>query len=136
MASQISRRRFIEMVAVGAGGAYLAACAPGGGAAAPSATATSLLAPFTWFAQSAFQWKGDAKVLYIDPGNWLKGKSLPPADLILFTHIHGDHFSKDDVAAISTAKTTFVAPADVAAALSGDVKAVKPGDSLEASGVK
>lgn len=143
----LGRRRFLELMAAGMGAAFLAACGDGGSApsasrdeddAAPTSRVTpeGLLEPVTWFGQSALQWTVDDLVLYVDPGSWVKGKSAPPASIILVTHAHGDHFSKDDLAEISNQQTTFVAPADVAEMLSGNVKVVKPGDSLEVAGVK
>ena len=93
-----------------------------------------MLESFTWYQQSGFRWKGDRLVVYIDPWN-LQGE-LPPADLVLITLAHGDHYSKDDVAKIRAGKTVFVAPADVAKELSGNVKMVKPGERVDAAGVK
>ncbi len=111
---------------------------------------SQLLSAFTWYRQSAFRWKGERLVVYIDP--WGLTGDLPQADLVLISHYHFDHFSKDgefgdpdksfapkgdgDLARICGPKTVIVAPHDVAKELSGNVKPVRPGESLEAAGVK
>jgi L-ascorbate metabolism protein UlaG (beta-lactamase superfamily) len=93
-----------------------------------------MLEAFTWYQQSAFKWKGERLVLYIDP--WGLGGDLPPADVILITHAHDDHFSTDDLARIKAPKTVFVAPADVAKELTGNVKSVRPGERIDAAGIR
>lgn len=93
-----------------------------------------MLDAFTWYQQSAFKWKDERSVVYIDP--WGLGGDLPPADLVLITHAHDDHYSTDDIARIRGPKTVFVAPEDVAKELTGNVKAVRPGERIDAAGIK
>ena len=93
-----------------------------------------MLENITWYKQSAIRWKNERLVLYIDP--WGLQGDLPPADVVLITHAHGDHYSNDDIKRVKAAKTTFIAPADVAKELSGNVKTVKPGERVDAAGVK
>lgn len=93
-----------------------------------------MLDRFTWYRQSALRYKGDSKVVYLDP--WGLTGDLPQADLILITHAHFDHFQPDEIKKVQGRTSVIVAPADVAKELGGDVKAVKPGDRIEAAGVK
>jgi L-ascorbate metabolism protein UlaG (beta-lactamase superfamily) len=93
-----------------------------------------MLEGFTWYRQSSFKWKGDTKVLYIDP--WGLTGDTPQADLILITHAHFDHYQPDLIKKLQGQKTVVVAPADVAKELSGNVKSVRPGEKIEAAGVK
>jgi L-ascorbate metabolism protein UlaG (beta-lactamase superfamily) len=92
-----------------------------------------MLERFTWFRQAAFRWAGDGLTVYIDP--WGLGEDEAPADLILITHAHSDHFDPDDIAKVRTGSTKIAAPHDVAADLSGDVTPVAPGESHEIAGV-
>jgi len=80
------------------------------------------------------RYAGDGLTLYIDP--WGTAAGDEQADLILITHAHSDHFSKDDIERLSTPGTKLVAPRDVARELSGDVTVVAPGESHEVAGVR
>ncbi len=92
-----------------------------------------MLERFTWYKQSAYRWGGDGVSVYIDPWGVTPGG---PADVIFITHAHFDHFSKDDIEKVRKSSTRIVAPKDVARELGGNVTTVKPGDSLEVSGIK
>src|SRR5450759_2044253 len=56
-----------------------------------------------WLGHDSFRLDGSSTV-YIDP--WKLAADAPPADLILITHDHYDHFSPDDIARLSTPRTT------------------------------
>ena len=91
-----------------------------------------MLEGFTWFRQSAYRWEGDGLVVYIDPWE----AEGPPADLILITHAHQDHYQPDEIERLRKDGTSLVAPHDIARELSGDVTPVAPGDAVEVAGVK
>ena len=67
--------------------------------------------------------------VYIDPYRVPGGS--PPADVILVTHGHYDHFSPRDIERLSHRDTWLIAPAAVAERASGRVLSLGPGDSLE-----
>ena len=92
-----------------------------------------MLDRFTWFRQSAFLWRGDGLTVYIDPWGVTTDDK---ADVLFITHAHYDHFSQDDIEKVRKQGTRIFAPADVARELSGNVTPVKPGDSIDAGGVK
>ena len=86
-----------------------------------------------WLGHDSFRIDGDVTI-YIDP--WKLAADSPPADLILITHNHSDHFSPDDIALIQRNDTEFVAPAVVASKLTGVVHRVKAGEHLTVKGVE
>jgi L-ascorbate metabolism protein UlaG (beta-lactamase superfamily) len=91
-----------------------------------------MLERFTWFKQSAYRWDGDDRVVYIDPWE----AEGPPADLILITHAHADHYQPEEIERLRKDGTKLVAPHDIARELRGDVTPVAPGDAVEVGGVK
>src|SRR5258708_27180539 len=54
------------------------------------------------------------KRIYVDPAKPAKLNGLPKADLILISHIHGDHMDPDSIKQISKADTEILASASVA----------------------
>jgi L-ascorbate metabolism protein UlaG (beta-lactamase superfamily) len=70
---------------------------------------------------ATFVMTGAGKVIYVDPvgGAEVFGDFEPP-DLILITHIHGDHTSAETMQTISTEATVVLAPASVAEKLGDD----------------
>jgi L-ascorbate metabolism protein UlaG (beta-lactamase superfamily) len=93
-----------------------------------------MLERFTWFKQSAYRWDGDGATVYIDP--WGVPEGAPEADVIFITHAHDDHFQPEEIQRLTKRDTQIVAPRDIAAELSGNVRPVAPGDTVEASGIK
>ena len=92
-----------------------------------------LLEGITWLGHDSFRIKAPEAVIYVDP--W-KLHDAEPADLILITHEHHDHFSAEDVKRLLKPDTTIVTVSAVAKQLKGDVQTVKPGDSLTVKGIK
>jgi len=72
-------------------------------------------------------------VIYTDPFHISAG--LPGADLVLISHEHFDHCSPEDLAKVAKDDTVYLAPADCRDKVSGEFRAVKPGDRLEVKGV-
>lgn len=79
-----------------------------------------------WLGHDAFRIDG-AKTIYIDPYQISEG---PQADVVLITHEHFDHCSPEDVDKIQKEGTVLVTEKDSAAKLEGDVRIVKPGESM------
>ncbi|MBW1735361.1 MAG: MBL fold metallo-hydrolase [Deltaproteobacteria bacterium] len=73
------------------------------------------------------------KTVYFDPYEIEGG---PVADLILVSHDHFDHCAPEDVARIQGPETVIVTEKDSAKKLTGDVRVVKPGDTLDLGEVK
>ena len=92
-------------------------------------------------------WNG--KVIYVDPAGAPGGdgaasaatafEGLPPADLILVTDIHGDHFSAPTLADLAGANTRIVAPQavidEMSDALKGKTTAVANGQTITVDGI-
>ncbi len=91
-----------------------------------------MISDIHWLGHDTFKIVGE-KVVYTDP---FKLKKSDKADVILITHEHYDHCSPDDVRKIQTPQTVVVAPADCCAKLSGNLRAVKAGDRIDADGIE
>ena len=92
-----------------------------------------VLKQISWLGHASIRMSRPSAVIYIDP--W-KLKSFQPADIILISHEHYDHFSKEDVAKIRTPGTVIVTNPTVAGQLTGDVRAVRPGETVTVKGIK
>jgi L-ascorbate metabolism protein UlaG (beta-lactamase superfamily) len=77
----------------------------------------------TWLGHDSFKIKGE-KTIYIDPWKLTDGD---PADIILITHDHYDHFSKEDIDKVCTDDTVIVTNKTVATSLKGPVRTVEAG---------
>jgi len=89
-------------------------------------TIQEMLDKMTWLGHDVFRIDG-SKTVYIDPYNIETGVK---ADLVLVTHDHFDHCSPEDVEKVQQPETIIVTEKDAAKKLSGNVKTMKPGDSL------
>jgi L-ascorbate metabolism protein UlaG (beta-lactamase superfamily) len=72
-------------------------------------TPLAMINKMHWLGQSDYRIETAGKVIYIDH---IKKTDDLPADIILITHSHGDHFSKDAIAKVATANTIILGPAD------------------------
>jgi L-ascorbate metabolism protein UlaG (beta-lactamase superfamily) len=87
-----------------------------------------LLDSVEWLGHAGFRLNVGRTVVYIDP---YRADDGPPADLILITHGHYDHFSPQDVERLSQEGTWLVGPPAVAERVSGNVLSVAPGEEIE-----
>ena len=85
-----------------------------------------------WLGHDGFRIDSE-KIIYFDPYQIEAG---PQADLILISHDHFDHCSPEDVAKIQGPETIIVTEKDSAEKLTGDVRILKPGETLNLDGVK
>jgi len=93
--------------------------------------AVAMIENIHWLGHASFKITGK-KVIYIDPWMLKKGD---PADYIFITHGHFDHLSIDDINKISKKDTIIVTISAVAQELKGNVKVIKPGDTLTLNGI-
>lgn len=99
--------------------------------AAAGEEAKTMVDNIHWLGHDSFKIVGE-KTVYTDP---FKIKKKDTADIILITHEHYDHCSPEDVKKIQGPDTVIVTPPDCAGKLTGNIKEVKPGDSLTVQGI-
>lgn len=88
-----------------------------------------LLEEVDWLGHSGFRIGVGNASIYIDPYRVPPGS--PPADLVLITHQHYDHFSVQDLERLRKDDTRVLAPPAVAERLEGDVHSLRAGEVLE-----
>ncbi len=83
-----------------------------------------------WLGHAGFRITIDELVIYIDP---YEVAGQPAADVILVTHSHFDHCSREDLEALAGDDTVVVCTGDCM--VPGEIVSVAPGDRLEARGL-
>jgi len=81
-----------------------------------------------WLGHAGFKIKANSIVIYIDP---YQIEETEKADILLITHDHYDHCSKEDVEKILKEDTTVICNEASAKKLGVDAKIVKAGDIVE-----
>ena len=85
-----------------------------------------------WLGHASFQIKANGKNIYIDP---YEGEYAEKADLVLVTHSHFDHCDTSKIEKVTKKDTVIICPPECVSRLSGNVKAIKPGEKIEVDGV-
>ena len=85
-----------------------------------------------WLGHASFQIKAEGKNIYIDP---YEGEYTEKADLVLVTHSHFDHCDTSKIEKVMKENTVIICPPECVSRLSGNVKAIKPGEKIEVDGV-
>jgi L-ascorbate metabolism protein UlaG (beta-lactamase superfamily) len=88
-----------------------------------------LIDAIDWLGHASFRITVGRATVYIDP--YRVADDVLPADLILITHGHYDHFSPQDVERLSGRDTWLVGPAAVAERVSGQVHRIGPGETID-----
>ena len=90
-----------------------------------------LAANIHWLGHAGFRLRLAGKTVYVDPYRAPPG---PRGDLILITHGHFDHFSREDIEQLCDEDTRVVAPAAVTEQLKRPGLTIAPGETIELPG--
>ncbi len=89
----------------------------------------------TWLGHASIKLQDNDKVIYIDPFQ-LSENNYEPADIILVTHHHSDHYSPEDIKKIIKAETVIIAPEICRDIMTEDFKLITVGETITEQGVK
>lgn len=97
-----------------------------------------MLKNLRWLGHSGFRLDG-SKTIYFDP--FKLPKNPKKADIVFVSHEHFDHFSLDDISAITSSETVIVTDKSVSKQLRGKINpkeiiGLDPGETAEVSQVK
>ena len=83
-----------------------------------------------WYGQSAFRLTAENLTIFFDP--WRVHAAAGPADLILVTHPHGDHYDRKAISGLKKDSTVIVLPRSCA---EQDLVGVAPGETIRVGSV-
>lgn len=90
----------------------------------------------TFIGHGSLMMRFDGKIIHVDPtGEEADYSAFPKADLVLFTHDHGDHFDPGALARIRTDATAVILTGKCAGRVAGG-KIMKNGDVQDVSGIR
>ena len=102
----------------------------------PAGVVASEVFTITPIKHASFVLQAGSTTVYVDPVGAAEDFSgFPPPDLILITHIHGDHLAPELVATLKQENTRIIGPPTVIEQL-GYGKVIKNGETTEAVGLK
>lgn len=94
-----------------------------------------------WFDQAWFQIKADKNIIYIDPAYFKKysvnfSENQEKADLILFTHFHGDHCKPSTLSKLARQDTIVIGPPKCKQKVKENFSEIKPGEEKAFNDIK